>query len=64
MGQLAPGDFVVHIHHGIGRYIGLVRREVQGMEREFLQIDYAGADKLFVPIDQLDRVQKYLDSGR
>ena len=61
--QLAPGDFVVHINHGIGRYIGLVRREVQGVDREFLQIDYAGADKLFVPIDQLDRVQKYLTLG-
>ncbi len=58
--QLTPGDFVVHINHGIGRYIGLVRREIQGVEREFLQIDYAGADKLFVPVDQLDRVQKYL----
>ncbi len=63
MGQLTPGDLVVHIHHGIGRYIGLVRREVQGTEREFLQIDYAGTDKLFVPVDQLDRVQKYLGLG-
>ena len=54
---------MVHINHGIGQYIGLVRREVQGVEREFLQIDYAGADKLFVPIDQLDRVQKYLTLG-
>ncbi len=58
--QLVPGDHVVHIHHGIGRYVGLVRRGVQGVEREFLQINYAGSDKLFVPIDQLDRVQKYL----
>ena len=63
VGQLTPGDYVVHIHHGIGRYIGLVRREVQGTEREFLQIDYAGSDKLFVPVDQLDRVQKYLGLG-
>ena len=61
--QLTPGNFVVHINHGIGRYVGLVRREVQGVEREFLQIDYAGADKLFVPVDQLDRVQKYLTLG-
>ncbi len=60
LSQLTPGDYVVHISHGIGRYIGLVRREVLGIEREFLQIDYAGADKLFVPIDQLDRVQKYV----
>ncbi|HOS42473.1 MAG TPA: transcription-repair coupling factor, partial [Armatimonadota bacterium] len=60
LSQLTPGDYVVHISHGIGRYVGLVRRDVLGVEREFLQIDYAGADKLFVPIDQLDRVQKYL----
>jgi transcription-repair coupling factor (superfamily II helicase) len=60
VGQLTPGDYVVHINHGIGRYAGLVRREVLGIEREFLEIDYAGADKLFVPVDQLDRVQKYL----
>ncbi|MEI7833093.1 MAG: transcription-repair coupling factor, partial [bacterium] len=59
--QLVPGDHVVHINHGIGRYTGLVRREIQGIEREFLQIDYAGADKLFVPVDQLDRVQKYMN---
>ena len=58
--QLTPGDHVVHIHHGIGRYTGLVRREVQGVEREFLQIDYAGTDRLFVPVDQLDRVQRYM----
>ena len=58
--QLTPGDYVVHIHHGIGCYIGLIRREVMGVEREFLQIDYAGADKLFVPVDQLDRVQRYM----
>jgi transcription-repair coupling factor (superfamily II helicase) len=60
VGQLTPGDYVVHINHGVGRYTGLVRREVQGVEREFLQVDYAGADKLFVPVDQLDRVQKYM----
>ncbi len=65
VGQLTPGDYVVHINHGVGRYTGLVRRDVQGVEREFLQVDYAGADKLFVPVDQLDRVQKYmgLDDG-
>jgi len=58
--QLTPGDYVVHIHHGIGQYAGLVRRDVGGVEREFLEVDYAGADRLFVPVDQLDRVQKYL----
>ncbi|HEY3376539.1 MAG TPA: transcription-repair coupling factor [Armatimonadota bacterium] len=63
VGQLAPGDYVVHINHGIGRYTGLIRRNIQGVDREFLQIDYAGSDKLFVPVDQLDRVQKYLTIG-
>jgi transcription-repair coupling factor (superfamily II helicase) len=60
LSQLKPGNYVVHISHGIGCYVGLVRRDVLGVEREFLQINYAGADKLFVPIDQLDRVQKYV----
>jgi len=58
--QLAPGDYVVHINHGIGLYDGLVRRSVDGAEREFMRISYAGEDRLFVPVDQLDRVQKYI----
>ncbi len=58
--DLKPGDFVVHIHFGIGMYQGLVRRIQEGVEKEFLQIDYKAPDRLFVPTDQLDRVQKYL----
>jgi len=58
--QLSPGDYVVHINHGIGLYEGLERRVVDGAEREFMRISYAGEDKLFVPVDQLDRVQKYI----
>ena len=58
--QLRPGDYVVHIHHGIGLYAGVVRRAVNGSEREYLQINYAENDKLFVPVEQLDRVQKYI----
>ncbi|MEI6520714.1 MAG: transcription-repair coupling factor [bacterium] len=61
--QLTVGDMVVHINHGIGQYVGMVRREAGGVEREFLQINYAEADKLFVPVDQLDRVQKYSTIG-
>jgi transcription-repair coupling factor (superfamily II helicase) len=58
--DLQPGDHVVHINFGIGVYRGLVRRTVEGVEKEFLHIDYHPPDRLFVPADQLDRVQKYL----
>jgi transcription-repair coupling factor (superfamily II helicase) len=60
LSQLKTGDYVVHINHGIGIYTGLVRKVVEGTEREYLQIDYAEGDKLFVPADQFDRVQKYI----
>jgi transcription-repair coupling factor (superfamily II helicase) len=60
--ELKEGDLVVHVSHGIGRYRGLVRMDVGGIEREFLRIDYHEPDKLYVPSDQLDRVQKYIGS--
>jgi len=60
--ELKEGDLVVHVSHGIGRYRGLVRMDVGGVEREFLRIDYHEPDKLYVPSDQLDRVQKYIGS--
>jgi transcription-repair coupling factor (superfamily II helicase) len=58
--DLKPGDFVVHIQFGIGVYRGLVTREVEGRQKEFLYIEYAPPDKLLVPTDQLDRLQKFL----
>ncbi len=58
--DLRPGDYVVHIQFGIGKYCGLVKRDVDGQPKEFLQIEYAPPDKLLVPTDQLDRIQKYL----
>ncbi len=58
--ELKEGDLVVHVTHGIGRYRGLVQRTVAGIPREFLQVDYQDPDRLFVPSDQLDRVQKYI----
>jgi len=60
LSQLKEGDYVVHIHHGIGIYGGLVRQAVEEAEREYLLIKYAGRDRLYVPADQFDRVQKYL----
>ena len=57
--RLRPGDYVVHIEHGIARYGGLVQREAGGVEREYLLLEYAGADRLYVPVDQTDRVLAY-----
>ncbi len=61
--DLKPGDYVVHINFGIGVFRGLVKREVDGVEKEFLFVEYQAPDKLFVPADQLDRIQKYLNPG-
>ena len=57
--DLAPGDYVVHSHHGIGRFDGLVSRTIAGVERDYLVIAYAKGDRLYVPTDQLAAVRKY-----
>jgi transcription-repair coupling factor (superfamily II helicase) len=63
---LQSGDFVVHEQHGVGRYVEMVRRTINGGEREYLIIEYAPArrgqpgDRLFVPTDSLDQVTKYV----
>jgi transcription-repair coupling factor (superfamily II helicase) len=61
--DLKPGDYVVHIHFGIGIFRGLTKRTIEGVEKEYLYIEYVAPDKLFVPADQLDRIQKYLNPG-
>ncbi len=58
--DLTPNDFVVHVHHGIGIYRGLVRLLLQGAERDYLYLEYAAADRLYVPTDQLDLIQRYI----
>ena len=58
--ELSVGDYVVHEDHGVGQYMGTVRLASEGVYRDFLHIRYQGADKLYIPIDQLDRVQKYI----
>jgi transcription-repair coupling factor (superfamily II helicase) len=55
-----PGDLVVHIEHGIGRYAGLVKLDFEGVEREYLEVRYANSDKLYVPIHQADRLARYV----
>lgn len=61
--SLKIGDYVVHIEHGIAQYEGLTRLDAGGAEREFLMLRYAAGDKLYVPIDQVDRVSRYIGSG-
>ncbi len=58
--DLKPGDWVVHIDYGIGRFEGLVRRSLEGIEREFLAVSYDGGDQLFVPVHQADRLGRYI----
>ncbi len=58
--DLSPGDFVVHIEHGIGIFRGLVTRALEGVEREYLLVEYGGADRLYVPIHQADRLSRYI----
>ncbi|REG10616.1 transcription-repair coupling factor [Pelolinea submarina] len=58
--DLKPGDWVVHIDYGIGRFAGLVHRSIEGVERDFLLIKYAEDDQLFVPVHQADRLSLYV----
>ena len=58
--ELEPGDFAVHRIHGVGRYAGITHRALAGSERDYLILEYAEKDKLFVPSDQVGMVAKYL----
>ncbi|MEX2446855.1 MAG: transcription-repair coupling factor [Dehalococcoidia bacterium] len=59
LAEVSPGDFVVHADHGIARFGGIVRREVGGEPRDYLELRYAGDDRLYVPVEQVDRVSRY-----
>lgn len=60
--ELKPGDYVVHVNHGIGKYMGIETLVINGVHKDYLHIRYQGSDKLYVPIDQIDLVQKYVGS--
>ncbi len=60
MSELMPGDYVVHVEHGIGRFAGLTRMSVDSVEREYLVVEYAAGDKLYVPVEQAERVSRYV----
>jgi transcription-repair coupling factor (superfamily II helicase) len=58
--DLQAGDYVVHIDHGVGRFGGLVQRELDGLLREFLAVEYEGGGQLYVPVHQADRLTRYV----
>lgn len=60
--DLKVGDYVVHVHHGVGRYLGVETLEVRDVHRDYIKLQYKGTDQLFVPVDQMDQVQKYVAS--
>lgn len=58
--DLRTGDYVVHENHGIGKFIGIQQLNVQGEKKDYIKIKYAGDDLLYVPVEQMDLVQKYI----
>ena len=64
--DLQVGDYVVHVDHGIGRFAGLIQRQLDGHEREYLAVEYDRSDILYVPVHQADRLTRYVgaDGGR
>ncbi len=58
--DLEVGDFVVHEIHGIGQYMGIENLKIDGVSRDYITIRYAGSDKLFLPVEKLDMVSKYI----
>jgi transcription-repair coupling factor (superfamily II helicase) len=57
--ELSPGDFVVHYEHGIAKYLGLVTMDLTGVKRDYLQLEYANNESMYIPVDQIDLILKY-----
>ncbi|MFF2450328.1 transcription-repair coupling factor [Neobacillus sp. NPDC058068] len=60
--ELKIGDYVVHVNHGIGKYLGIETLVINGVHKDYLHIRYQGSDKLYVPVEQIDLVQKFVGS--
>ncbi len=58
--ELKKGEYVVHVNHGIGVYMGIKQMKSMGAMKDYLEISYGGSDRLFIPVDQLDLLQKYI----
>lgn len=61
--ELEPGDYVVHVNYGIGRFKGIQRLASSESERDFIKIEYAGEEFLYIPLEQLNLVQRYIGNG-
>lgn len=58
--ELNPGDFVVHVNYGIGRFRGIERIKAAGTERDYIELQYAGDETIFIPIEQVNLIQRYI----
>ncbi|MBI3336664.1 transcription-repair coupling factor [Candidatus Peregrinibacteria bacterium] len=58
--SLSPSDYVVHMEHGVGRFEGVTQKVIDDTTREYLELTYAEGDKLFVPVDQADKLSKFV----
>lgn len=63
LAQIEKGDYVVHVDYGVGKLIDITTMEVNGISREYLIIKYAGADKIYAPVDQIDKISKYISAA-
>ncbi|MFC1966860.1 transcription-repair coupling factor, partial [Chloroflexota bacterium] len=61
--DMTPGEYVVHIEHGIAKFTGVTTLSTENVEKEYLVLEYASGDRLYVPADQIDRVSRYVGSG-
>lgn len=61
--ELEPGDFVVHINHGIGLFRGIRRIKAAGLERDYISLEYASEEMIYLPIEQVNMVQRYIGQG-
>lgn len=60
--DLNVGDYIVHVHHGVGRYLGIETLEINGIHNDYMKLQYKGTDQLYIPVDQMELVQKYIAS--
>lgn len=60
--ELKVGDYVVHVNHGIGKYLGIETLDINGVHKDYLNIRYQGSDQLYVPVEQIELIQKYVAS--
>ena len=64
IGEFAPGDYVVHKSHGIGKYVDIVSENINGIKKDYFLIEYANKDKLYVPVWQAERLHKYIGDSQ